>query len=91
MDDKVFVKFTKCVSGRTSREGVCGGYFLGALFIADRDTLLTSDEIINVRVLRNKNRGKDYLGALFSIARNEVTIVNNDDDLEECERLRELI
>lgn len=89
MDNFVFVKHTVDMQGTGS--GYFGGYSLGSLFLIKRTDVDLLGTFYKLRglVLDDKFGVNRYYGDIYSINAEELTVVNNDKDLEECVRIYE--
>jgi len=80
----------KFVAGREGAEGELNCYWDGALFLAPKERYLNSSQGETVRCVvvdtkyANISRFEFYKGDNINVKRYELSIVNNDYDLEEC-------
>ena len=87
MEDIIFLKYTNNIGGSNRGEGINGNYYLGALFCMNKEDYDTRrlDINLDIRVLTNCHpQGLDCFDIMFCVVFNELTVVNNDQDLNEC-------
>ena len=82
MDDVIFLKHNVDVSG--DGRGECGGYQLGALFCVKKENYDPENEYQKVRRLHDGINPRLSMGWRFSVMTEEVEVVNNDTDLNNC-------
>ncbi len=88
MDDIIFLKYTNDIAYRECGEGRHGNYYLGSLFKVTRDAYerFVEANIItwDVGVLNNLSEDDHCERMIFSVVGRELTVVDNDKDLNEC-------
>jgi len=84
MDNLLFVKYTTPITECV--ESFFGSYYLGAFFLIERNHFFdNSGKNVRCVIVLDCNSGRStYHGTIFSVHKDELSLVDNDKDMNKC-------